>query len=59
MHYQNFINKYVVRVEPQRAILEPDYFIKLIDMAELKRTEEIEKVEAGIIDSYGEVIQQQ
>ena len=27
-------NKYVVRVEPHRAILEPDYFIKMIEIAE-------------------------
>ncbi len=32
--YRKFINKYVVKVEPHRAILEPDYFIKCIDMAE-------------------------
>lgn len=29
-----FINKYVVKVESHRAILEPDYFIKLIEIAE-------------------------
>jgi hypothetical protein len=32
--YHKFINKYVVKVEPHRAILEPDYFIKWIEMAE-------------------------
>lgn len=32
--YRKFINKYVVKVEPHRAILEPDYFIKLIEFAE-------------------------
>jgi len=38
----------VVKVEPHRAILEPDYFIKQIEMAEQNRDEEIERVEAGI-----------
>jgi hypothetical protein len=32
--YKKFINKYVVKVETHRAILEPDYFIKLIELAE-------------------------
>ena len=39
--YHKFINKYVVKVEPHRAILEPDYFIKLIDFAEQRRDEEV------------------
>ena len=29
-----FLNLYVVKVEPHRAILEPDYFIKQIEIAE-------------------------
>ena len=41
------IGKYVVKVEPQKAIMEADYFIKLIEAAEHKRTEEIERVESG------------
>ena len=32
--YKKYNNKYVVRVEPHRAILEPDYFIKMIEVAE-------------------------
>lgn len=32
--YHKFANKYVVKVEPHRAILEPDYFIKQIELAE-------------------------
>jgi hypothetical protein len=39
--YRKFINKYVFRVESHRAILEPDYFIKLIEQAELTRDEEV------------------
>jgi hypothetical protein len=39
--YRKFINKYVIKVEPHRAILEPDYFIKLIEFAEQKRDEEV------------------
>jgi len=45
IQYQKFINKYVVKVEPHRAILEPDYFIKCIELAEQKRDEEIERIE--------------
>ena len=48
LSYRKYINKYVVKVEPHRAILEPDYFIKLIEMAEHCRDEEIEKIEQGL-----------
>jgi hypothetical protein len=48
--YKKFINMYVIKAEPNRAILEPDYFIKMIEQAERSRDEEIERVEAGIID---------
>ena len=39
-----------MRVEPHRAILEPDYFIKLIEQAEHARDEEIERIEQGLED---------
>lgn len=48
--YKKFINRYVVRVEPHRAILETDYFIRQIEQCERSRDEEIERVEAGIPD---------
>ena len=48
MPYRKFINKYVVKVEPHRAVLEADYFIKLIEMAEQRRDEEIERIEQGL-----------
>jgi hypothetical protein len=57
--YKKFIDKYVVKVEPHRAIMEPDYFIKLIELAEQKRTEEIERVESGGLDSDEEIAQRQ
>ena len=41
------MNRYVIKVEPHRAILEPDYFIKMIELAEQSRDDEIERVEAG------------
>lgn len=41
---------YVVKVHPHRAILEGDYFVKMIEIAEAKRDEEIRKTEAGIDD---------
>lgn len=55
--YKKFINMYVVKVESYRAILEPDYFIKLIEAAVAKRDEDIRKVEVGIEDEedYGAV----
>jgi hypothetical protein len=40
----------VIKVEPHRAILEPDYFIKMIEIAEQGRDEEIERVEGGVAD---------
>lgn len=48
--YNKMKNRYVVKVEPHRAILEPDYFIKMIEMAESNRDDEIEKVEMGLAD---------
>jgi len=42
------MNRYVIKVEPHRAILEADYFIKQIEIAESSIDDEIEKVEAGI-----------
>ena len=50
--YNKFIGKYVVKVEPNRAILEPEYFIKQIELAEQSRDEEIERVEAGLAEDY-------
>ena len=41
---------YVVRVQPHRAILESEYFIKMIETCEAKRDEEIQRIEAGIED---------
>ena len=38
----------MVKVEPHRAVLEADYFIKLIEMAEQRRDEEIERIEQGL-----------
>ena len=51
------MNKYVIKAESHRAIMEPDYFIKLIELAESKRTEEIERIEAGGLDSEEEAAQ--
>lgn len=48
--YSKMKNRYVIKVEPHRAILEPDYFIKMIEMAEQCRDDEIEKVELGMND---------
>lgn len=46
--YKKFINKYVVKVEPHRAILEGDYFIKMIELIERNRDDEIDRVENGL-----------
>ena len=45
--YNKFMNRYVVRAEPNRAILEVDYFIKMIEACEQNRDEEIDRIEAG------------
>lgn len=52
--YDKFINRYVVKVEPHRAILEVDYFIKMIELAEQNRDLEIERVELGIAEQAPE-----
>jgi hypothetical protein len=57
--YSKIVNKYVVRVEPHRAIMEPDYFIKAIEHAEHKRSEEIERIESGVLDSADEEARRQ
>ena len=45
-----YMDMYVVKVQPHRAILESEYFIKMIETAEAKRDEEIQRIEAGIED---------
>eukprot|EP00826_Nyctotherus_ovalis_P026662 TRINITY_DN2080_c0_g3_i1.p1 TRINITY_DN2080_c0_g3~~TRINITY_DN2080_c0_g3_i1.p1 ORF type:complete len:221 (+),score=79.98 TRINITY_DN2080_c0_g3_i1:1111-1773(+) len=45
--YQNAINKYMVRVETHKAILENDYFVKRVEECETRRAEEIEQIESG------------
>ena len=44
---RKYLNKYVVHVEPHRAVLESDYFVKMIEMCEARRDEEIERIEQG------------
>jgi hypothetical protein len=39
--YDRSIGKYVIPVEPHKAVLELDYFIERIEQAERKRDEEI------------------
>ena len=39
---ENYINIYAAQVEPHRALLESDYFMKLIEMCEICREQEIE-----------------
>jgi hypothetical protein len=45
--YEKAKNVYVVKVEPHRAILEGDYFIKMIEMVERNRDDEIDRAENG------------
>jgi hypothetical protein len=54
--YKKFIDMYVVKVHPHRAILEPDYFVKMIEIAEIKRDEEIRRVEMGIAEEEYEQV---
>ena len=41
-------NKHVVKVDTDRAIVEQDYFLKIIETCELRRTEEIKRIEGGM-----------
>ena len=43
-----YMDMYVVKVHPHKAILEPEYFIKKIEECEMRRDEEIQRVESGI-----------
>lgn len=56
MPYQKFIDMYVVRVHPHRTVLESDYFVKMIEIAEAKRDEEIRRTEAGIAEEEYEQV---
>lgn len=44
LSYKTTIDKYVCKVEPCKALMEEDYFIKLIEIAEKKRDLEIQKI---------------
>ena len=46
--YQSAIDKYIVRVETHKAILENDYFVKKIEECEMRRTKEITNIESGL-----------
>ncbi len=45
--FTSYINIYAAAVEPQRALMESDYFLKLIEMCEMTREAEIQAVESG------------
>ena len=47
---RKYMDMYVVKVHPHRAILEPEYFIKKYEDADEKRELEIQRVESGIED---------
>lgn len=53
---RKFMNMYVIKVHPHRAILEPEYFIKKYEDADEKRDLEIQRVESGIEDEEIESI---
>lgn len=46
--FEQVIDMYVVKVHPHRAILEPDYFVKLIETAVAKRDAEIRQAEQAM-----------
>ena len=49
--YKDAINKFIAVVEPHRAVSEPDYFMKLIEMCEYTRDQEIEARESGKLEA--------
>lgn len=58
--YKKFMDMYVVKVHPHKAILESDYFVKQIEACEAKRDEEIRRMEAGIaLEQYEQVNKKQ
>lgn len=54
--YKKFMDMYVVKVHPHKAILESDYFVKQIELCEAKRDEEIRRIEAGITEEEYEMV---
>ena len=47
LSFPQFINIYAAAVEPHWALMESDYFLKLIEMCEITREAEIEAIESG------------
>lgn len=47
LSYKKTNGKYVCKVDPIRVVLEPDYFIQLIEQAEKLRDKQIEKLDLG------------
>lgn len=56
--YNKMKNRYVIQAEPHRAILEVDYFIKMIEQAEQARDEEVERIEGGMLDPAEEDVEE-
>lgn len=48
--WKKFMRKNVIKVVPHRAILEPDYFVQMIELTDKNRNAEIARMEAGISD---------
>ena len=49
---RKYMDMYVIKVHPHKAILEPEYFIKKYEDADEKRDLEIQRVESGIEDEF-------
>lgn len=47
---RKYMDMYVIKVHPHRAILEPEYFIKKYEDADEQRDLEIQRVESGVED---------
>jgi hypothetical protein len=54
LSFKSIINIYTAVVEPHRALMESDYFLKLIEMCEFTRDQEIEAIESGTPIETGE-----
>lgn len=52
--HKKAINKYIFQVDPYKAIVEPDYFLKAVEVCEQARSEEIHKIEMGITSDVEE-----
>ena len=53
--YKKQMGRYVVKCDPLKVILEPDYFIRMIEQCEENRSTELANLEKGIFEDMDEL----